>query len=269
MIRSKSMLMAAAAVAAGMLAPAPTAATPVSINFAGACSTDCNLDGTDGNARVFTFLDGLGLSSRVRVTAWSATQNASTGALSNWQTGFVGQYQGGGLGVTNRNEGDGSSNNSHAVDNSAGIDFLVFHFDGDVVATGADLNAYAMTISGVSGKDTDASFYIGSTTVAFGTSINMANTAQRLSATTHYIDTTGPGSDNYRAFNTTTEYKGNVLIIAASVGDYMRSGSGNRPDAFKVESIRVEYPIPTPEPAALGLFGLGFLAMGLRRRRRA
>ncbi|MFC3713588.1 PEP-CTERM sorting domain-containing protein [Sphingoaurantiacus capsulatus] len=254
--------------AAGVLAPAPAVATPVSINLAGTCSTECNTDGTDGNARVYTFLDGLGLSSRVRVTAWSATQNTSTGALSNWQTGFVGQYQGGGLGVTNRNEGDGSSNNGHTMDNSSGIDFLVFHFDGDVVATGADLNAYAMTISGSSGKDTDASFYIGSSTVAFGTSINMANTTQRLSATNRYIDTTGPGSDNYRNFNTTTEYKGNVLIIAASVGDYMRSGGGNRADSFKVQSIKVEYPIPAPEPAAIGLFGLGVLGLGLRRRRR-
>ncbi len=267
MIRLKSMLIAAAAVAAGALAPAPLRAAAVTVDLAGNCTTSCGLDGTDGNARVFTFLDGLGLSSRVRVTAWSASQNTSNGSLSNWRTAFVGEYDNG-LGVTNRDEGNGESNNSHTMDNSSGIDFLVFHFDGDVIATGADLNAYAMTISGSSGKDTDASFYIGSTTVAFGTSINMATTAQRLSAMTHYIDTTGGSSDNYRAFNTKTEYKGNVLIVAASVGDYMRSG-GNRADAFKLESIKVEYPIPTPEPAALGLFGLGFLAMGLRRRRRA
>lgn len=269
MMAFRPILMAAATMLAGAMASAPASATAVSVDLSGNCTTSCGLDGSDGNARVFTFTDGLGLSSRVRVTAWSASQSSSNGTLSNWRTAFVGEYDNG-LGVTNRSEGDGESNSSHTLDNVSGVDFLVFHFDGDVVATGADLNAYAMTASGYSGsgKDTDASFYIGSTSVAFGSTINMATTSQRLSAMTHYIDTTGPGYDNYRSFNTTTEYQGNVLIVAASVGDYMRSGGGNRPDGFKLDSIRVEYPIPTPEPAALGLFGLGFLTLGLRRRRR-
>jgi hypothetical protein len=252
----------------GALSASPAQAAPVSVDLSGNCTSNCGLDGSDGNARVFTFLDGLGLSSRVRVTAWSASQNQSTGALSNWRTAFVGEYDGG-LGVTNRDEGNGSSNNSHITDNLSGIDFLVFHFDGEVIATGADLNAFAMTASGYSGSgsDTDASFYIGTTTVPFGTSISMSTAAQRLSVMTHYIDTTGGSSSNYRNFNTTTQYRGNTLVIAASVGDYMRSGS-NRPDGFKVENIRVEYPIPVPAPAALGLFGIGALALGIRRRRR-
>lgn len=247
---------------------APASATPVSIDLSGNCTTSCGLDGTDGNARVFTFLDGQGLSSRVRVTAWSASQNTSNGALSNWRTAFVGEYSGG-LGVTNQSEGNGESNNSHITDNLSGIDFLVFRFDGEVIATGADLNAFAMTVSGYSGSgsDTDASFYIGSTSVPFGTSINMADAAQRLAVQTHFIDTTGGSSSNYRTFNSDTLFKGNTLVIAASVGDYMRSG-GNRPDGFKVENIRVEYTIPTPEPAAVALFGLGVLGLGLRRRRR-
>ena len=254
--------------AASFMLGAPAQAVPVSIDLAGNCTTSCGLDGSDGNARVFTFLDGLGLSSQVRVTAWSASQNSSTGALSNWRTAFVGEYSNG-LGVTNRSEGDGSSNNAHITDNASGIDFLVFRFDGEVTATGADLNAYAMSVSGYSGSgsDTDASFYIGTSTVPFGTSVNMSDSAQRLSVMTHYIDTTGGSSSNYRTFNADTLYKGNTLIIAASVGDYMRSGS-NRPDGFKVENIRVEYTIPAPEPAAIGLFGLGALALGLRRRRR-
>lgn len=262
--------MAAGASLAASLVLAPAAqAVPVSIDLAGNCTTSCGLDGSDGNARTFTFLDGLGLSSRVRVTAWSATQSKTTGALSNWRTGFVGEYDGG-LGVTNRDEGDGSSNNSHITDNVSGIDFLVFHFDGVVTATGADLNAFAMTATGYSGSgsDTDASFYIGSTTVNFGTSPDMANTTQRLSVMNHYIDTTGGSASNYRTFNADTLFKGNTLVIAASVGDYLRSGS-NRPDGFKVENIRVEYAIPTPEPAVIGLFGLGALALGLRRRKRA
>ena len=266
--RARTFLGFAAGVSlAAFLAPAAHA-VPVSIDLAGNCTTSCGLDGSDGNSRTFTFTDGLGLSSRVRVTAWSASQSSSTGALSNWRTAFVGEYDNG-LGVTNRSEGNGSSNNSHITDNASGVDFLVFHFDGDVTATGADLNAYAMTVSGYSGSgsDTDASFYIGTTSVPFGTSINMATTAQRLAVQTHYIDTTGGSSSNYRTFNADTLYSGNTLIIAASVGDYMRSGS-NRPDGFKVENIRVEYTIPTPEPAALGLFGLGALALGLRRRRR-
>lgn len=256
------------AIAAGLVAAAPAAGVPVSIDLSGNCTTSCGLDGTDGNARTFTFLDNNGLSSRVRVTAWSATQNVLTGSLSNWRTAFVGEYDGG-LGVTNRDEGSGESNNSHVVDNVSGVDFLLFRFDDNVTVTGADLNAFTVTASGYwgSGKDTDASIYIGSTTVPFATSVNMADAAQRLSVMTNYIETSGPGSDNFREFNTGTRYVGNTLMIAASLSEANRWGL-DRPDAFKLESIRVEYPIPTPEPAALGLFGLGALTLGIRRRRR-
>jgi hypothetical protein len=247
---------------------APVGAVPVSIDLSGNCTSGCGLDGSDGNARVFSFVDGLGLASRVRVTAWSASQSVLTGSLSNWRTAFVGEYDGG-LGVTNRDEGSGESNNSHVVDNISGVDFLLFRFDDNVTVTGADLNAFAVSASGYwgSGKDTDASFYIGTTSVPFATSINMADTAQRLSAMANYIETSGPGADNFREFNTGTRYVGNTLMIAASLSEANRWGL-DRPDAFKVESIRVEYPIPTPEPAALGLFGLGIAAIGLRRRRR-
>ena len=120
-------------------------AGPVTVTLNPSCTTSCSTDGTDGNSRTFTFFDSQGLASRVTVTAWQADQNTTTGALTNYQTSFLGQYSSG-LGVTNRNEGDGSSNNSHIADNEGGrADMIVLRFDGDVVLTGAQLNAFAFT----------------------------------------------------------------------------------------------------------------------------
>ena len=250
-----------------------TPSAPVTVDFSGNCTTSCGTDGSDGNSRTFTFLDGQGLTSRVMVTAWSATQSSSTGALSNYQTAFIGEYSGG-LGVTNRNEGDGSSNNGHIADNVSGIDMIVLRFDGNVVVTGAQLNAFAMTATGYSGSgsDTDASFYVGTTSVAWGTAVNMADSTQRLSIMTNYMDTLGGSGSNYRNVNTSTLYSGNVFVITPSLADWNRGTSGgNRPDGFKVDSIKVEYLVAqAPEPAAIALFGAGLLGLGaLRRRRRA
>ncbi|MFC3713587.1 PEP-CTERM sorting domain-containing protein [Sphingoaurantiacus capsulatus] len=256
-----------AAVAACLAVPAaPALAAPVTISLGGTCTTSCGLDGTDGIARVFSFTDNLGLSSSARVTAWSATPNVLTGALTNWRTAFV-NYAGDGLGITNQDEGTGALNNQAAIDNLTGTDFLVIRFDDNVTVTGATLNAFAMT-AGLwgTGRDADASFFIGTSTVPFATSINMADTAQRLSAMTHYIEASGDTS-GLREFNAGTRYSGNTLVIAASVSEANRWGLVDRPDAFKVASIRVEYPVPAPEPAAVGLFGLGVLALGVRRRK--
>ncbi len=246
--------------------------TPVTVNFSNLCTTECGTSGTLGNSRTFTFFDSQGLASRVNVTAWTASQNATTGALGTFQTAFLGDYSGG-LGVTTSAEGNGSSNNSHTADNYQGIDFVVLRFDGDVVMTGAQLNAFAMTATGFSGSgsDTDASFYFGSTTVPWGTPVNMADATQRLSILNHYTDTLGGSSSNYRNVNTSTLYSGNVVVIAPSLADYNRGTvGGNRPDAFKIESINVQYLVAqAPEPAALGLLGFGVLGMaGLRRRKR-
>lgn len=245
--------------------------TPVTVNFSNLCTSECGTDGTDGNSRTFTFFDSQGLASRVNVTAWSATQSATTGALSNYQTAFLGDFSGG-LGVTNRTEGNGSSNNTHTADNYQGVEFIVLRFDGDVVMTGAQLNAFAMTATGFSGSgsDTDATFYFGSTVVPWGTPVNLADATQRLSILNHYTDTLGGSSNNFRTVNDTTNFSGNVVVIAPSLADYNRGTVGNRPDAFKVENVKVQYLVAqAPEPAALGLLGLGVLGIaGLRRRKR-
>jgi PEP-CTERM motif len=246
-------------------------AGPVTVNLSPSCTTSCSTDGTDGNSRTYTFFDSQGLASRVTVTAWAADQNSTTGALSNYQTGFVGQFSQG-VGVTNRYEGNGSSNNSHMADNEGGrADMLVLRFDGDVVLTGAQLNAFAMTATGFSGSgsDTDATFYFGTTTVPFTTPVNLADATQRLSILNHYTDTLGGSSSNFRSVNTTTRFSGNVVVIAPSLADYNRGTSGNWRDGFKLGSVQVDYlTTQAPEPAALGLLGLGVLALGLRRRKR-
>ena len=262
------------ALVAGALALASgtsASAGPVTVNLSPSCTTSCSTDGSDGNTRTYTFFDSQGLASRVTVTAWAADQNTTTGALSNYQTGFVGQYSQG-VGVTNRYEGNGSSNNSHMADNEGGrADFLVLRFDGDVVLTGAQLNAFSMTATGFSGSgsDTDATFYFGTTTVPFSTPVDLADATQRLSILNHYTDTLGGSSSNFRSVNTTTRYSGNVVVIAPSLADYNRGTSGNWRDGFKLGNVQVDYlTTQAPEPAALGLLGLGVLALGLRRRKR-
>lgn len=247
-------------------------AGPVTVTLNPSCTTSCSTDGTDGNSRTFTFFDSQGLASRVTVTAWQADQNTTTGALTNYQSSFLGQYSSG-LGVTNRSEGDGSSNNSHIADNEGGrADFIVLQFDGNVVLTGAQLNAFSMTATGFSGSgsDTDATFYFGTTTLPFTSGVNLADATQRLSILNHYTDTLGGSSSNFRSVNTSTRYSGNVVVIAPSLADYNRGTTGgNWRDGFKLGSVQVDYlTTQAPEPAALGLLGLGVLGIAFRRRRK-
>lgn len=232
------------------LAASANAAT-VTFSFTGACAVDCGVDGPNSNARTFQATSGS-TTVNVRASAWSSA-DAST-----IETAFLGHY-GGGLGVTNRyDDGNGQSNNSHTVDNKGGLDFVVLQFDQQVIVDKALLNAYA--IDGTS--DTDAQFFIMNGVVGWNQAYNSAALLSQLNTALtggQYEITSGTAPD----FNAVLQ-PGNMLVIASAFMNPDRYSDG-----FKIASLTVKTPVPAPEPAAVGLLGLGLFAVGYRARRRA
>ena len=103
-------------------------------------------DGTDGNIRTFT---AGGVS--VKTSAFSRDTSGV------WSTACLGSY-GGGLGVTDGSEGDGS-NNSHTVDNIGRDNYVLFEFSETVVVDSAFLG-YVV-------DDSDLRIWIGTKTDPF------------------------------------------------------------------------------------------------------
>ena len=98
-------------------------------------------DGTDGNIRTFT-------AGSVSVKASGFSRDKTTGA---WSTAYLGSY-GGGLGVTDSSEGDGSSN-THTVDNVGRDNYVLFEFSETVIVDSAFLG-YVV-------NDSDLTVWIG------------------------------------------------------------------------------------------------------------
>ena len=105
------------------------------------------LDGTDGNIRTFT-------AGGVSVKASAFSRDKTTGV---WSTACLGSY-GGGLGVTDSSEGDGS-NNTHTVDNVGRDNYVLFEFSENVVVDSAFLG-YVV-------DDSDLTVWIGTKTDPF------------------------------------------------------------------------------------------------------
>ena len=127
----------------------------------------------------------------------------TTGA---WSTAFLGSY-GGGLGVTDSSEGDGS-NNTHTVDNIGRDNYVLFEFSETVVIDSAFLG-YVV-------DDSDLTVWIGTKTDpfnnhqtlsdAFLTSLGFTEVNETTLTTTRTADLNAGG------------ISGNVLVIAANTG---------------------------------------------------
>ncbi|PWS38718.1 hypothetical protein DFH01_05515 [Falsiroseomonas bella] len=167
------------------------------------------LFGTHGNVRTYTQGD---LS--VKASAFSEVNGT-------WQSAYLGAF-GGGLGVTDRNEGDGSGDR-HTVDNIGRENFIVFRFNQDVVVDKAFLG-YVVC-------DSDISVWIGSVNNAFNTSFSLNASVLNSLGFTEVNDTT---SDKARwADINAGNLSGNVLVIAASLADTTPD------DRFKLEKLVV------------------------------
>ncbi|MEQ9481687.1 SdrD B-like domain-containing protein, partial [Coleofasciculus sp. F4-SAH-05] len=159
------------------------------------------LDGSNGNVRSFT-QDGVS----VDVSAFS--QNYGT-----WKNAYLGAY-GGGLGVTNRDEGT----SSHRVDNSGSTDYILFEFDRDVTVDKAFLDYV--------GYDSDMSIWIGDRNGA-----DISNLSDSLlNGFTKENNFINHGGDRWADFND-AGLTGDTVVISAYT-----DGSN---DSFKLKKLDV------------------------------
>ncbi len=198
------------------LAPPPPTCVPTTFDFNGSSA----MSGTSGNTRVYT-VNGV----TVRASAFS--RDRSNGA---WARAYLGAY-GGGLGVTDSSEGDGSGN-SHTVDNVGRDNFVLFEFSQPVVVNRAYLG-YVV-------NDSDLTAWVGSATGAYTTTQMLSDTY--LNALYTEENNTSLSGARWADLNA-TEIRGNVLIIAASTSD------ATPEDNFKIQKIDICAQATPPPPA--------------------
>lgn len=172
-------------------------------------------DGTDGNER--TFSTGGTVSTKAR----AFSRRKSDGL---WETAYLGAYSTG-LGVTDRGEGNGSSNNNHKVDNNGEhLNYVVFAFNQNVVIDEAYLDA----ITGGS----DITVWIGTAANPFTNPVTLSDAL----LTSFGPETNNGGTSARWADVNSSGESGNVLVIGAKV-----STTG---DAFHIEDLRIDCPQP-------------------------
>jgi protocatechuate 3,4-dioxygenase beta subunit len=202
--------------ATGTVQNLTTAGSTQTFDFNGNTATD----GTDGNVRGYT---AGGIS--VKASAWSRTDGGS------WASGYLGAY-GGGLGVTDTGEGDGSSD-KHTVDNITRDNYVLFRFDKQVIVDQAYLG-YVV-------DDSDLTVWIGTISDAFNTTITLSDSVLSGLGFTEVNDTSS-SSERWANFNA-GNVAGNVLVIAASTADTTPD------DEFKIEYLKVQ------EVSSSGIYG--------------
>ncbi|WP_167546893.1 SdrD B-like domain-containing protein [Stieleria maiorica] len=166
------------------------------------------LDGSDGNIR--TFSSG-GVS--VKASAFSSDNGV-------FETAFLGAYSGG-LGVTDRGEGNGNYDR-HKVDNVGRINYVLFEFSEPVIVDKTLLASVT--------NDSDMSYWIGTIDDAFNQHVSLD--ASVLDGLVQRVNNTGHGSSRWADINP-DDLAGNVLVIAASVED------ATPEDRFKIKKVNV------------------------------
>jgi hypothetical protein len=220
-------------------------------------STSYNFDFTGTNA-LSTLGGGLSFTvNGLTVTATSFDTANTTGGTA-LSAGYVGEYQGNGLGVCTvaENTGGCSSAPEHQVDNHAQYDFLLLTFSAPVSLSSVVLKNFG-TCSGCGAVDMDMSYWTSPTTFALG-SVPTGGQQNDLCGGTSQPSCTASGlTDSLNGTNV------RALLIAAAYNPNITSPDST-PDYFKVSSLSVT----TPEPASIVLIGSGLLAGAVFGRRR-
>lgn len=230
------------------------AATPAmggtTINLTGSSASD----GPDGNIRSFT-------AGGINVQAMAYSYDGTT-----LENGWLGQFSSG-LGVTNNDEGNGTSGNSHTVDNLGQNDFVAFVFDRAVNISSAVLNPFSVS-GNVLDNDAWVSFgtlngaYNGGTPMAIPLGSPIWSTLNTNPNAKNVVGNLGSG---YSTSLNMTGY-GNVWIIGASRAGY--NFVDNRVDGFKIGSLSVTAAVPEPATWAMMIVGFGMVGAAMRRRAR-
>ncbi len=224
----------------------PQVASAQQIVFSG---TSSGTDGTDANIRSYS-VGGV----QVQASAWS--YNGST-----LQQAFLGQY-GTGIGVTNQNEGDGSANSSHTVDNVGQQDFILLLFNQSVNIASARLTPYSVSTTPV---DNDAYISYATAALPFTNSPTAVPLASSVFASllTNGTNVSGNLVSPYTTLFGSAGHFGNVWVIGAA-----RSNPDNNADGFKLTSVNVTAAVPEPSSWAMMLLGFGGVGVAMRRRRK-
>ena len=210
-----------------------------------------NTGGNDPFGNVLTTTVG-GLT--ITETAWYL---ANTNAGTDFQTAALNVFNGFGLTVCSPAEGQGCTSPVHQIDNSNGVEFVLFQFSAPETLSSIQLNDYEAI--GNCGSDVDMTYYIPSATLTTnttlgslgsGTSVNKDCTANNGTICTGTV-VTDPLSGNNVSY----------LLIGASVANIDAIT-----DAFKIYSLTVN----APEPNSFGMLflplaGLGFAAAWRKR----
>lgn len=230
----KAALLAATGLAAAVMVPTSASAATFVL------TSGSNNDGSIGNVRTYTGSDGT----KVEVTAYSL--NGSTLAQA-----AVGAYTPG-LGILN-----GPNDDSHTIDNSGLVDIMVFQFDKVVTVDKVGIAEFG---------DTDFNYDIGSTNVAFNSTLTFANLTaftNAFGALNTSILSNGNNTSGNRDINP-GNLSGNLFYVAAA---FSNSGSN---DSFKINGITyTTSAVPEPASWAMMIGGLAVVGSAMRRRKTA
>ncbi len=163
--------------------------------------------GTAGN--VLTFSSG-GISAKA--SAFSRDSNGK------WSTAYLGRYSGG-LGVTDKSEGNGSGN-THTVDNLGSVNYVLFEFSQAVTVDTAFLG-YVV-------GDSDLKVWIGNAANAFNNHYTLSDTF--LTGLGFTEVNLGAGSTRTADINA-GNLSGNILVLAANTGESKPN------DQFKIAEL--------------------------------
>ena len=180
---------------------------------------------------------------QTRVSAWSIDPLTfiHSGSLGSWP---------GGLGIIN-----GKTDNSHTIDNSGSLDFLVLQFDKSVTLAEASFQTGWQNM-----YDTDATIGYANWSGAFDTTpgLNGKSAFTALSDFSFYNSgSVGQSGNSVRDINP-NEFSGNTWIIGASF-----NSPDKYADGFKLSSVSYDLsPGSVPEPSTWAMLLLGFGALG-------
>lgn len=230
----KKLTKLAAITALGLAAANPANAAQVFLN--GPSSS-----GSPGNVRTFSVPNGSGTING-QVTGWSVN---SSGLI---QRASLGRWDGG-LGVIY-----GSNDNSHTVDNSGRVDFVIFQFSQAI-----DLNRILLSAYG----DTDATLRYGNVGGTWNANPGLHNTvfANLLARTPSSFGAPGGNSTGWR----------NVNVGNATANWWVISAASPNPDRyadyFKIKALDfTASAVPEPSTWMMMILGVGVIGATIRRR---